>query len=70
MTVSTSLSVVFAKRPTGDIVVGETFKPVRGPAPTEADLKDGDVLFETHYVSLDPSMRIWLKGEHDTIHNP
>lgn len=65
MTTDTSLSIVFEKRPTGSIVPGETFKPVRGPAPTEADLKDGEVLFETYYISLDPSMRIWLKGKHD-----
>ncbi|KAL1879186.1 hypothetical protein Daus18300_001765 [Diaporthe australafricana] len=54
-------SVVFAKRPTGDIVPGETFRVESGPAPTEADLKDGEVLFETYYISLDPSMRVWLR---------
>ncbi|KAJ0122347.1 nadp-dependent leukotriene b4 12-hydroxydehydrogenase [Diaporthe amygdali] len=56
-----SVSVVFAKRPTGDIVPGETFRVESGPAPTEADLKDGEVLFETYYISLDPSMRVWLR---------
>lgn len=66
MAENNNLSIVFSKRPTGEIVLGETFKPVTGPAPTEADLKDGDVLFETYYLSLDPSMRVWLKGEHDT----
>ncbi|KAG8159656.1 hypothetical protein KVR01_010293 [Diaporthe batatas] len=54
-------SVVFAKRPTGDIVPGETFRVESSPAPTEADLKDGEVLFETYYISLDPSMRVWLR---------
>lgn len=67
MTESQSLSIVFSKRPEGEIVLGETFKPVRGPAPTEADLKDGEVLFETYYLSLDPSMRVWLKGKQGTL---
>lgn len=58
-----SVSVVFAKRPTGDIVPGETFRVESGPAPTEAELKDGEVLFETYYISLDPSMRVWLRGQ-------
>lgn len=58
-----SVSVVFAKRPTGDIVPGETFRVESGPAPTEADLKDGEVLFENYYISLDPSMRVWLRGQ-------
>lgn len=58
----TSKSFVFAKRPTADVVPGETFSAVTSPAPTEADLQDGEVIFETHYLSLDPSMRVWLKG--------
>lgn len=58
----TSLSYVFEKRPTAEIVPGETFRPVTSPAPTEADLKDGEVLFETHYLGMEPSMRVWLKG--------
>lgn len=62
MAKETSTSYVFAKRPTADIIPGETFSAVTSPAPTEADLQDGEVLFETHYLSLDPSMRVWLKG--------
>lgn len=42
---------------------GETFRVESSPAPTEADLKDGEVLFETYYISLDPSMRVWLRGQ-------
>lgn len=64
MAKETSLSYVFAKRPTGDIIPGETFKAVTEPAPTEAELKDGDVLYEAYYLSLDPSMRVWLNGEY------
>lgn len=62
MAKDTSTSIVFAKRPTADVVPGETFNIVTSPAPTEADLQDGEVIFETHYLSLDPSMRVWLKG--------
>ncbi|KAJ4424401.1 hypothetical protein N0V82_000922 [Gnomoniopsis sp. IMI 355080] len=61
MAKDTSTSFVFAKRPTADIVPGETFSAVTSPAPTEAELQDGEVIFETHYLSLDPSMRVWLK---------
>lgn len=56
-----NLSIVFAKRPTGEIIPGETFRVETKAAPTEADLKDGEVLFESHYLSLDPSMRVWLR---------
>lgn len=62
MAKETSTSYIFAKRPTADIIPGETFSAVTSPAPTEADLQDGEVIFETHYLSLDPSMRVWLKG--------
>lgn len=62
MAKDTSTSILFAKRPTTDIVPGETFNAVVGAAPTEADLQDGEVIFETQYLSLDPSMRVWLKG--------
>lgn len=62
MAKETSLSYVFEKRPTAEIVPGETFRPVTSPAPTEADLKDGEVLFETYYLGMEPSMRVWLKG--------
>lgn len=63
MAKDTSLTYVFAKRPAGEVVPGETFRPETVPAPTEADLQEGDVLLETHYVSLDPSMRTWLKNK-------
>ncbi|KAI0148665.1 NAD(P)-binding protein [Xylariaceae sp. FL1272] len=51
---------VLAKRPKGDIVPGETFRLERGPAPTAADLKDGEILTEALYLSLDPAMRGYL----------
>lgn len=62
MAKDTSVSYVLAKRPTGHIVPGETFRAETKPAPTEADLQDGEVLFETHYLGIEPSMRVWLKG--------
>jgi len=55
-------SVVLAKRPKDNIIPGETFTLKSQPAPTEADLKDGEVLFESLYLSLDPAMRGWLNG--------
>lgn len=57
---STYSSVVLAARPKDNIVPGETFTIKTAQAPTEADLKDGEVLFEANYLSLDPAMRGWL----------
>ncbi|KAI1196124.1 hypothetical protein F5X97DRAFT_223419 [Nemania serpens] len=51
---------VLAKRPTEHIVPGETFKLKVTPAPTADDLKDGQALIETLYLSLDPAMRGWI----------
>lgn len=53
---------VLAKRPTEHIVPGETFKLKVTPAPTADDLKDGQALIETLYLSLDPAMRGWING--------
>ena len=57
-------SVVLAKRPKDQITAGETFSIVSNPTPTEADLKDGQVLVEVLYLSLDPAMRVWLNGRY------
>ncbi|KAI1173420.1 hypothetical protein F4777DRAFT_557999 [Nemania sp. FL0916] len=51
---------VLAKRPKTNIVPGETFKLETRPAPTADSLKDGEVLLEVLYLSLDPAMRGWL----------
>ncbi|KAI0878209.1 hypothetical protein GGS24DRAFT_13224 [Hypoxylon argillaceum] len=51
---------VLAERPKTHIVPGETFKLEKAPAPTADDLKDGQVLLESLYLSLDPAMRGWL----------
>ncbi|TFB06706.1 Putative NADP-dependent oxidoreductase YfmJ [Trichoderma ghanense] len=60
MTVN-NLSIVLAERPTDDIVPGTTFAQKVTPAPTPADLKDGEILVEALYLSLDPAMRGWLQ---------
>jgi NADPH-dependent curcumin reductase CurA len=62
MAQSTYTSVVLAKRPTGEIVPGETFTKKENPMPSEKDLKDDQVLIENLYLSLDPAMRGWLNG--------
>ncbi|KAK8087875.1 NADPH-dependent quinone reductase tdiC [Apiospora hydei] len=51
---------VLAERPTGNVEVGKTFKMEKGPAPTADQLKDGEILVEALYLSLDPAMRGWL----------
>ena len=57
---STTQSIVLASRPTGDIVPGETFKSQPQTKLSENDLKPGQALIETIYLSLDPAMRGWL----------
>ncbi|KAF5715766.1 hypothetical protein FMUND_6683 [Fusarium mundagurra] len=56
-----NLSIVLAERPTTDIIPGQTFTQKTSPAPTPADLQDGQILVETLYLSLDPAMRGWLR---------
>lgn len=61
---ATYQSVILAKRPgKGEIVPGETFKIEEHKRLEESDLKDGQLLLEVVYLSLDPSMRGWLNGE-------
>ena len=56
-------SIRLEKRPKSDIVPGETFTTKTSDPPKEADLKDGQVIFKSLYLSLDPAMRGWLNGE-------
>ena len=60
---STYRSVVLAARPDSEIIPGKTFNIRTDPVPSEAELKDGEVLLQTRYLSLDPAMRGWLNGE-------
>lgn len=55
-----NLTFHLAERPKADIVPGKTFNLVETDAPTANDLKDGEVLVENIYLSLDPAMRTWL----------
>ncbi|KAG7100568.1 NADPH-dependent curcumin reductase like protein [Verticillium longisporum] len=60
---SESLRVVLAERPKAEIIPGQTFKTEKQPIPREQDLKDGEVLVENIYLSLDPAMRGWLNDK-------
>ncbi|KAI4129578.1 MAG: hypothetical protein LQ338_002152 [Usnochroma carphineum] len=60
MSASTFTSVHLATRPRDKIIPGETFALKTHEAPRASDLKDGEVLFQTLYLSLDPAMRGWL----------
>ncbi|KAL2060151.1 hypothetical protein VTL71DRAFT_9973 [Oculimacula yallundae] len=54
---STYLSIVLAQRPDGDIVPGKTLNFKENPILDESNLKDGEILAETLYLSLDPGLR-------------
>ncbi|KIW79868.1 hypothetical protein Z517_06483 [Fonsecaea pedrosoi CBS 271.37] len=60
-------SIILAARPKDHIVPGETFSVVENVAPSIKDLKDGQVLFQPHYLSIDPAMRTWLKDARSYI---
>ena len=61
-------SVTLAKRPKDNIIPGETFTLVsNNPAPSASDLKDGQVIFESNYLSIDPAMRGWLNDTRSYI---
>jgi NADPH-dependent curcumin reductase CurA len=63
MSQSTYQTVVLAQRPKATIVPGETFAVTENPMISESDIKDGEVLVEVLYLSLDPAMRGWLNGK-------
>ncbi|KAG9229973.1 putative NADP-dependent oxidoreductase yfmJ [Amylocarpus encephaloides] len=60
MSQSTYQTVVLAQRPKSTIVPGETFTIKNESMVSEGDLKDGQILVEVLYLSLDPAMRGWL----------
>ncbi|KAF2831757.1 NAD(P)-binding protein [Ophiobolus disseminans] len=53
-------SIHLAERPQANILAGKTFSPKHHDIPTASSLQDGEVLFQTLYLSLDPAMRGWL----------
>ncbi len=61
------LSVVLNERPTGGFIPGKTICEVEVPAPTEADLKDGQVLIQPYYLSLDPAIRGWVMDQRSYV---
>lgn len=63
MSASTYTSIHLAQRPKDKIIPGETFTLKSNEALKESDLKDGEVLFQSLYLSLDPAMRGWLNGK-------
>jgi NADPH-dependent curcumin reductase CurA len=62
MAQSTYQTVALAQRPKAAIIPGETFSVKENPMISESDLKDGQILVEVLYLSLDPAMRGWLNG--------
>lgn len=58
-----NLSILLAERPTEVFVLGKTFYQEKTRAPSSKDLKDGEVLVESLYLSLDPAMRGWVIGK-------
>ncbi|KAL2063963.1 hypothetical protein VTL71DRAFT_4457 [Oculimacula yallundae] len=67
MAQSTYTSVVLAQRPKSLIVPGETFSIKENPMVSEKDLKDGEIIVQTLYLSLDPAMRGWLNDTRSYI---
>ena len=63
-----NLSIHLAERPTGEIIPGTTFTAKTSPAPSASDLKDGQILVEVLYLSLDPTLRGQLNGKHAHAH--
>lgn len=55
-------SIHLAERPKDQIVPDKTFTAKQHPVPSASSLKDGEVLFQTLYLSLDPAMRGWLNN--------
>ncbi|KAI4174166.1 MAG: hypothetical protein LQ343_002501 [Gyalolechia ehrenbergii] len=67
MSKSSYTSIHLAKRPKSNIVPGETFESKTNNMPKASDLNDGEVLFKTLYLSLDPAMRGWLNDTRSYI---
>ncbi|KIV86145.1 hypothetical protein PV11_01779 [Exophiala sideris] len=68
MAPNTYKTIVLAKRPKDNVIPGETFKLISDNAAPSADsLKDGEVLFQPNYLSIDPAMRGWLNDTRSYI---
>ncbi|KJZ72772.1 hypothetical protein HIM_07847 [Hirsutella minnesotensis 3608] len=62
-----NLSFVLAERPEDEIIPGRTFAQKTSPIPSLDDLKDGEIIVEVLYLSLDPAMRAWLNDSRSYI---
>lgn len=62
-------AVHLAQRPKDEIIPG-TFKVKQHEVPKESSLKDGEVIIQSLYLSLDPAMRGWLNGLSAIMHSP
>jgi NADPH-dependent curcumin reductase CurA len=60
-------SIHLAERPKDQIIPGKTFKAQQHAIPNASDLKDGEVILQTLYLSLDPAMRGWLNDTRSYI---
>lgn len=67
---TTYQSVILAERPKAEIEIGKTFKLEEHKKLVESDLKDGQILVDVLYLSLDPAMRGWLNGELASYFHP
>lgn len=63
---STYKSVHLANRPKNHIE-SDTFVIKQNQTPSSSSLKDGEVLFQPNYLSLDPAMRGWLNDTRSYI---
>lgn len=64
----TYTTVTLAERPKANIIPGETFKlNTDNKTPNPSSLQDGQILFQTFYMSLDPAMRGWLNDTRSYI---
>ncbi|CAD6567996.1 MAG: hypothetical protein TREMPRED_004202 [Tremellales sp. Tagirdzhanova-0007] len=52
-------TITFAERPSRGPISSTTFRQQRSPI---QPLQDGQVLVQIDYISIDPTMRIWLNG--------
>lgn len=64
----TYTTVTLKERPKGHIVPGTTFqRNSDNKTPSPSSLKDGQILLQTLYLSLDPAMRGWLNDTRSYI---
>jgi len=64
----TYTTLTLAKRPKSTIIPGETFQTnTTNKTPSPSSLKDGQIIYQTLYLSLDPAMRGWLNNTRSYI---